>query len=220
MLPDHEPASVCKPVEKCLPIFFRTFLLLHQTCQEKGDDDIKFTELEFSLLSTNIFQWFEKIPTEASHMLVTDMCLPAEDTVMQSRFPYCKESITVKNTYQLASDFGKHKKVDTFDCMLPVIPRTGGNCLEDTRLIPRSLLSGALRFQPSLVTEAEVEVEEDNWDNSVVERADQDKLSQLYDGVQNLCRFLALLVGHDTYANQDRGGRAKNRVTTSLTKWL
>jgi hypothetical protein len=26
----------------------------------------------------------------------TDMCLPAEDTVMQSRFPYCKESITVK----------------------------------------------------------------------------------------------------------------------------
>ena len=279
--PYHEPAAVCKPVEKCLPIFFRTFLLLHQTCQEKGDDDIKFTELEFSLLSTNIFQWFEKIPTEASHMLVTDMCLPAEDTVMQSRFPYCKESITVKNTYQLASDFGKHKKVDTFDCMLPVIPRTGGNCLEDTRLIPRSLLSGALRFQLSLVTEVEVEVEENNWevfsalfsipriqeigtsikkvmdalkkgepapnplsgiddaesadfqfvsellkqskaqfddDNSVVERADQDKLSQLSDGVQNLCRFLALLVGHDTYANQDRGGRAKNRVTTSLTK--
>jgi hypothetical protein len=202
--------------------------------------------------------------------------------MLRSRFPYCKESITVKNTYQLAADFGK-QKMDTFDCMLPVIPRTGGNSLEDTRLIPRSLLSGALRFQLSLVTEVEVEAEEDTWevfsalfsipriqeigtsikkvvdalrkgepapnplcdidddegaefafvsqllkqskakfvdDNSAVEQADQGKLSQLSDGVQNMCRFLALLVGHDTYANQDRGGRAKNRLTTSLTKGL
>ena len=54
-----------------------------------------------------------------------------------------------------------------------------------------------------------------------VDDVDDDMLSKLFDGVQNVSRFLSLMVGNDTYTNHDRGGRVKNnRVITKLSQGL
>ena len=222
---------------------------------------------------------FDKIPKEVPSMLLTPDCLHEDNAATQSRFPFCTAMVTVKDAYKLTTDFRGAQKFDTYDSLFPVLPLSGST-VEDTRLLARSLLSGSLRFQLSVIHGLDPDT--GNWelfnalfsvptiqsvskcmklvraangegdaafdrdrvaaeivdllkDNKVllailkksgaknpeqsIEDVNDNTQPMLLDGVQNLHRFLSLMVGNDTYTNHDRGGRVKNnRVMTKLSQ--
>jgi hypothetical protein len=240
--------------------------------------------VEFDLLYANMVTLFDKIPKEVPSMLLTKDCLPEDHTASQSRFPFCKEMIPEKDAYKLGSDFKGAQKFESYDSLIPVLLRSG-TTINDTKLLARSVLSGIIRFQLSVIHDLEPDT--CNWevlnalfsvpaiqsvskcmklvraangepaagfdragvaataaaeipnlkDNKVlsalleksgaknpgerVDDVDDDMLSKLFDGVQNVSRFLSLMVGNDTYTNHDRGGRVKNnRMITKLSQGL
>jgi hypothetical protein len=140
-------------------LFFNAVLLMYH--DQEGGDEIQITAMEFDLLYANMVTLFDKIPKEVPSMLLTKDCLPEDHTASQSRFPFCKEMIPVKDAYKLGSDFKGAQKFESYDSLIPVLPRSGST-INDTKLLARSVLSGTLRFQLSVIHDLEPDT--CNWE--------------------------------------------------------